>query len=65
MSGTLLGCQIGVSLNVQRHIEGVVTYSICLTGQVTELLLKATMAAILAYIAALLLQMALAPLAVA
>ena len=62
MSGSMLGCQIGVSLNVQRYIDGIVTYAICLTGEVAKLLLKATMAAILAYIAALLLQMAAAPL---
>jgi hypothetical protein len=57
MSGNILGSKIGVTLNVQRHVPGIVTYTICLTGEVAELLLKATIAAILAWIAAQLLTM--------
>nr|AWD72296.1 hypothetical protein pH8NP2_p022 [Polaromonas sp. H8N] len=65
MWGTMLGSQVGVSLNVQRHVPGIVTYTICLTGEVHALLLKATLTAILAYIAAQLLMMTLPVLAVA
>ena len=54
MAGTILGSEIGVTLNVQRHLPGLVTYTICLSGEVAELLLKATIAAVLAWIAALL-----------
>ncbi len=62
MSGTMLGCNLGVSLNVQRYVPGVLSYSICLTGEITALLLKASLAAVLAYIAAVLLPMVAAPL---
>jgi hypothetical protein len=65
MWGTLMGFKLGVSLNVQRHVPGIVTYSICLTGQVHELLLKAAIVAVLAYIAAVLLPMVAGAVAVA
>jgi hypothetical protein len=48
----VLGCKIGVSLNVQRPLAGLLTYSICLHGELAELAVKATMTAILLWIAA-------------
>jgi hypothetical protein len=65
MSGTMMGFKLGVSLNVQRHVPGIVTYTICLTGQVHELVLKAGMVAVLAYIAAVLLPMVIGEFAIA
>jgi len=58
MSGTILGEPIGVALNVQRFVPGIVTYSLCLRGNLAELLTKVALATLLAWIAAQLLIMA-------
>jgi len=57
MSGTILGSKVGVSLNVQRHLPGFLTYTICLNGELAELFGKVAVATILAWIAAQLLTM--------
>ncbi|WP_445278035.1 hypothetical protein, partial [Streptomyces sp. DSM 41033] len=38
MGGTVLGSQLDVILNVTRHAPGILTYSICLHGDLTALL---------------------------
>nr|MDT0523340.1 hypothetical protein [Streptomyces sp. DSM 41633] len=52
MGGTVLGSQLDVILNVTRHAPGILTYSICLHGDLTALLAKVGLAALLAMIAA-------------
>jgi hypothetical protein len=58
MNGTILGCNIGISLNVQRFVPGIVTYSVCFNGELAALLGKVTVATLLAWIAAQMLTMA-------
>jgi hypothetical protein len=55
MSGVVLGEPIGVALNVQRHVPGLVTYSLCLRGNLAELLAKVALVTLLAWIVAQLL----------
>jgi len=55
MSGLVLGEPLTVSLNVQRFAPGLVTYSLCLEGNLVEILAKVALAALLAWIAAQLL----------
>jgi Domain of unknown function (DUF4157) len=52
MSGTVLGEPLAVSLNVQRWVPGIITYSLCLSGNLVEILAKVTLAVLLAWIAA-------------
>lgn len=55
MSGLFLGEPLSVSLNVQRFAPGIVTYSLCLEGNLSRILEKVALAALLAWIAAQLL----------
>jgi hypothetical protein len=57
MSGNVLGSNINVILNVTRYVPGILTYGICIQGDLLTLLLKVSIAALLAYIAAALLTM--------
>jgi hypothetical protein len=57
MSGSVLGSNIGISLNVQRFVPGIITYTICLNGELAALLSKVALAALLAWIATQLLFM--------
>jgi hypothetical protein len=50
MSGVVLGAPLTVSLNVNRFTPGLVTYSVCLQGGLTEILAKVTIAVLLAWI---------------
>jgi hypothetical protein len=59
MSGFVLGEPLAVSLNVQRWVPGIVTYGLCLQGNLAEILAKITLAALLAWIATQLLAPAL------
>ncbi|HST81211.1 MAG TPA: hypothetical protein VLL08_05695 [Kineosporiaceae bacterium] len=58
MSGLILGEPLTVSLNVQRFTAGLVTYSLCLEGNLAQILAKVALATLLAWIAAELLMMA-------
>lgn len=60
MSGMVLGEPLAVSLNIQRHLPGLVTYSLCLQGNLSAILAKVALAALLAWIVAQLLMMAAA-----
>jgi hypothetical protein len=60
LSGMVLGEPLAVSLNVQRHLPGLVTYSLCLQGNLSAILAKVALAALLAWIVAQLLMMAAA-----
>ncbi|RAJ80083.1 hypothetical protein CLV59_105190 [Chitinophaga dinghuensis] len=51
LAGNLLGEPISVTLNVQRYVPGIITYTICLQGNLAILLGKISLAAILAWIA--------------
>ena len=59
-SGMVLGEPLTVSLNVQRHVPGLVTYSLCLQGNLSRILAKVALAALLAWIIAELLAAAAA-----
>jgi hypothetical protein len=61
LTGTMLGCKIGVSLSVERLVPGIITYNICLDGELALLFLKASVAAILAWLAAEILLLLAAP----
>lgn len=50
MSGLVLGEPLTVSLNVQRFVPGIVTYTVCLSGNLAEILAKVALAALLAWI---------------
>jgi hypothetical protein len=65
MSGIILGSKVGVSLNVQRHLPGFLTYTICLNGELAELFGKVAVATLLAWIAAQLLPMVVGALVIA
>jgi hypothetical protein len=52
LSGVLMGCKLGVTLNVQRPLPGTLLYSLCLQGELKELLAKVGMAALSAWIVA-------------
>lgn len=52
MSGLVIGEPLTVSLNVNRFVPGLVTYSLCLEGNLAEILAKVALAALLAWIAA-------------
>jgi Domain of unknown function (DUF4157) len=58
MSGTVLGEPLGVALNVQRHLPGLVTYSLCLRGNLSAILAKVALTVLLAWIIAQLIMMA-------
>ncbi len=58
MSGMVLGEPLGVALNVQRHLPGLVTYSLCLQGNLSAILAKVALTVLLAWIVAQLLMMA-------
>lgn len=60
MSGMVLGEPLGVALNVQRHLPGLVTYSLCLQGNLSAILAKVALSVLLAWIIAQLLMMAAA-----
>lgn len=60
MSGMVLGEPLAVSLNVQRYVPGIVTYSLCLEGNLAQILAKVAMAALLAWIVAQLLPVVVA-----
>jgi hypothetical protein len=51
-SGMVLGEPLGMALNVQRHLPGLVTYSLCLRGNLSAILAKVALAALLAWIIA-------------
>ena len=58
LSGMVLGEPLTVSLNVQRHLPGLVTYSLCLQGNLSAILAKVALTVLLAWIIAQLLMMA-------
>lgn len=49
-SGIVLGEPLGAALNVQRHLPGLITYSLCLRGNLSVLLGKVALAALLAWL---------------
>jgi hypothetical protein len=51
LSGMVVGEPISVALNVQRFVPGLVTYSLCLEGNLSAILAKMTMLALMAWIA--------------
>ncbi len=52
MSGLVLGEPLTVSLNVNRFLPGLVTYSLCLEGNLAQILAKVALTALLAWMAA-------------
>jgi hypothetical protein len=51
-SGMVVGEPLGVALNVQRMLPGLVTYSLCLRGNLSAILAKVALAALLAWLIA-------------
>jgi hypothetical protein len=51
MSGIFLGEPLAVFLRVQRFVPGIITYSLCLSGNLTGILAKVALVALLAWIA--------------
>ncbi len=62
MSAIAFGQPIAVSLNVQRYLPGMITYTLCLSGNLAAILAVATMAALLAWVAEQIMEKAVAAL---
>jgi hypothetical protein len=50
MSGTFLGEPLAVFLRVQRFVPGIITYSLCLSGNLSGILAKVALGVLIAWI---------------